>query len=398
LELWNYVVECLQVLARCTHIVTGIAWIGASFYFVWLDDHLEKPAAEDLKAKGVDGELWAVHGGGFYNPQKYMVAPKNLPDRLHWFYWESYSTWLSGVVLLLLTYIYQAKGMLYDPQIYSNVSPTAMGFSVFAILATSWFGYDAICRFFAHREKLVTILTVSLIVAVAVFNHLLYTGRGAYLVTGACLATIMTANVFFVIIPGQRQVIQSMKRGESVDPIYGQRGKQRSVHNTYFTLPVIFAMLSNHFGQLTGSDHRLLILFMMMGAGAVVRRYFVLRHKGVASPWYWILAILLVTLSFVLASPASLTRGANVDGSAPQRIADDVALSIVRERCMPCHSAQPTLVSLPPKGLVFSDLSSIQLKRSQIYEQVGVTKIMPLGNLTHMSDLEREQLSEWAKP
>lgn len=395
--LWSYFVECLQVLVRSTHIVTGIAWIGASFYFVWLDNHLEKPTEKDLQAKGVDGALWAVHGGGFYNPQKYLVAPKDLPQNLHWFYWESYSTWLSGFALLTLTYLYQAKGMLYDPSRFTEITPGVMSLSVLMVFVLAWLIYDGICRLFEGRPEIVAVLTVILIVAMAVLNDWLYTPRAAYLVTGAAIATLMSANVFFVIIPGQRKVVELMRRGEVVDPIYGQRGKQRSVHNTYFTLPVIFAMLSNHFGMFLNSPWRLVELLLMMAAGVLVRRFFVLRHKG-QHRWVLVLAsVLLVGMAFLLASPFIESSHASAsDGVHAQSVSNVEIQAIIARRCVGCHSERPTLIGMTPKGLSLEDLQTIQSKRQLIFEQVVVTKVMPLGNITQMTDYERKVIETWA--
>lgn len=241
----GYILDWANMLLRWLHVITAIAWIGSSFYFVWLDNSLTRPNASDLKEKGVDGELWAVHGGGFYNPQKYLTAPKTLPENLHWFYWESYSTWMSGFALLVVLYLFNASTFLIDKNVYDMSPGAAVGFAV-SYLVIGWVVYDSICRFFGKSDRTVGIL-VALYVAVAAFVAChVFSGRAAFLLTGAMIATIMSANVLFWIIPGQRKVVAALKAGQPVDPIHGKRGKQRSVHNTYFTLPVLFEIGRAH--------------------------------------------------------------------------------------------------------------------------------------------------------
>ncbi|HNJ84757.1 MAG TPA: urate hydroxylase PuuD, partial [Piscinibacter sp.] len=247
-----YVLDWVNLLLRWAHVIVAIAWIGSSFYFVFLDNSLTKPSAPDLVEKGVDGELWAVHGGGFYHPQKYMVAPKSLPPHLHWFYWESYSTWLTGFALFTVLYLYQAGTFLIDRNLYAW-SPAGAIAAALGFLVVFWAVYDGICRVFGQREGGDRIVGIGVTITVILASWLacqLFAGRAAFLLVGAMLATAMSANVFFWIIPGQRTVMAQMKAGEPVDPVHGQRAKQRSVHNTYFTLPVLIAMLSNHYGFL----------------------------------------------------------------------------------------------------------------------------------------------------
>ncbi len=247
-----YLIDWVNLLLRWAHVITAIAWIGSSFYFVFLDNSLTPPSSDDLKAKGVDGELWAVHGGGFYHPQKYLVAPKRLPEHLHWFYWESYWTWITGFALFTVLYLFNASTFLVDKSVYDWSPGAAIGVSL-SFLVVFWVIYDAICRAFGQRSSgdlIVGVLVFVFIVAASWIACQLFAGRAAFLLVGAMIATAMSANVFFWIIPGQRKVIAQMKAGQPVDPIHGQRAKQRSVHNTYFTLPVLVAMLSNHYGWL----------------------------------------------------------------------------------------------------------------------------------------------------
>jgi uncharacterized membrane protein len=385
----SYTLEWLQLIFRCLHIVTAIAWIGASFYFVWLDNHLRRPTAKDLQDKGVDGELWAVHGGGFYNPQKYMVAPQTLPKDLHWFYWESYSTWLSGFGLLVLVYFYNAKAMMVDPEVMDITGSQAIGLTLVFFVA-AWLIYDGICRVFAKFESVVGILTALLICLVSFATSHVFSGRAAFLVTGAAIATIMTANVLFVIIPGQRRVIELMRSGDVVDPRYGKRGKQRSVHNTYFTLPVLFAMLSGHFSFISLHPDRWLLLVAMMFVGFLVRQFFVLRHFGKNS---WSLlagASLVLLLVFLRLAPVDASQSST---SATATL-DDVS-AIIERRCVQCHSDNPTLADAPQKNVNFSRAGEIEAHASNIYLQVVQQKIMPIGNITKITDGERDTIKRW---
>src|ERR1700761_76587 len=274
----GYLLDWGNLLIRWLHIITGIAWIGSSFYFVWLDNYLLE-AAPAGGGPQVAGELWAVHGGGFYRARKYRVAPAVLPRTLHWFYWEAYSTWLSGMGLLGLLYFLQADAYLIDPAVRMLSHGAAVAIAV-GILIGSWLVYDALCRSALGRS------TVKLAIAVAAFACLLawglcalFSGRGAFIMFGAAIGTIMVANVFFVIIPGQRELVRARTEGREVDPAPGLRGKQRSVHNTYFTLPVLFVMISNHYAMTYGAHFNWLVLIDMSFAGVCIRAWFVARHK-----------------------------------------------------------------------------------------------------------------------
>ncbi|HLO96806.1 MAG TPA: urate hydroxylase PuuD, partial [Burkholderiaceae bacterium] len=307
----SYLLDWANLLLRWLHVVTAIAWIGASFYFVWLDNHLLKPVSPDLKARGVDGELWAVHGGGFYNPQKYLVAPPDLPQHLHWFYWESYWTWMSGFALFTVLYLFNAESFLIDRRVHDWSAPAAIA-SALGFLSAGWLVYDQICRRFGHRKDgsigndgLVLGLIAVFVACAAWAACQLFAGRAAFLIVGAMIATIMSANVFFWIIPGQKQVIADMRAGRPVSPIHGQRGKQRSVHNTFLTAPVLVSMLSNHYGMLYSHAWNWVVLILLMLGGALTRTWFVKRHKGVnAWPLLVVVALMLATLLW-LVKPAS---------------------------------------------------------------------------------------------
>jgi uncharacterized membrane protein len=275
-----YFIDWLSLFGRWVHLITGIAWIGSSFYFVWLDNHLRPPADPELSKKGVGGELWSVHGGGFYNAHKYKVAPEKLPGTLHWFYWEAYSTFLSGLFLLCLLYFGQAEIYLIDPSIAPLAKPAAIAIAV-AFLAGGWLIYDMLCRTPLARSGVQLGIVLSALLTIAAWGLCnLFSGRGAYIVFGAMLGTIMVANVFFVIIPGQREMVRAKQEGREPDPGPGIKGKLRSTHNTYFTLPVLFTMISNHYAVTYGAQYNWLVLLAISAAGVLIRVYFVARHKA----------------------------------------------------------------------------------------------------------------------
>ncbi|WP_164963178.1 urate hydroxylase PuuD [Rubrivivax sp. JA1026] len=389
----TYLLDWANLLLRWAHVITAIAWIGSSFYFVFLDSSLEPPADPELKRKGVDGELWAVHGGGFYNPQKYLVAPKALPDKLHWFFWESYSTWLTGFGLFTVLYLFQAGTFLVD-RTRLDWAPGAAVAAALAFLAVFWIVYDLICRTLGRRaggDKLVGAAIAVVVVFAAWLACQLFAGRAAFLLVGAMMATAMSANVFFWIIPGQRTVIAQMKAGQPVDPVHGQRAKQRSVHNTYFTLPVLIAMLSNHYGWLTQGTHNWAVLVVLMAAGAAIRQFFVARHKaklkGVQPPWgYAAAGVALIAALIVWLAPAP--RAPQAASAAPVTLAQVQA--VVEQRCVVCHNAQ-----LQQKNVALHTPELVRQHAQAIYQQAVVLKAMPLNNATGISDDERVLLARW---
>ena len=412
-----YLLDWLNLLLRWLHVITAIAWIGSSFYFVWLDNSLVAPTDPELKEKGVGGELWAVHGGGFYNPQKYLLAPKALPEHLHWFYWESYSTWLSGFALFSLLYLFNANVFLVDRNVF-DMSASMAGGTAIAFLLFNWLIYDAICSTIGDRpgaDRLVNLLVgLQVIVSVWAACHL-FSGRAAFLISGASLATIMSANVLMWIIPGQRKMVASMRAGQAPDPIHGKRGKQRSVHNTYFTLPVLFAMLSNHYSMTYSAPHNWLVLLFIMAAGALIRQFFVLRHKGVYNWWYPGAAVVLLLAVIIWMSPAMQARPAApaaaaatpveaagaataaTPAPAPSPSAGGFAQvqQVIQARCIQCHAAKPTLMPVPGKGVLLDSPDNIAQHAQQIYQQAVVQKSMPLGNMTHITDDERAVIGKW---
>ena len=387
-----YVLEWVNLLLRWAHVITGIAWIGASFYFVGLDNSLAPPADEKDKAKGIGGELWAVHGGGFYHQQKYPVSPARLPEHLHWSMWESYSTWITGFALFTVLYLYNASTFLIDKTLF-DWSPAAAIVTAIGFFIAFWVIYDAICRVFG-RGKNGDITVGALIFAFIVFASWLschlFAGRAAFLLVGAMMATTMSGNVFFWIIPGQRKVVASLRAGTPVDPVHGQRGKQRSVHNTYFTLPVLFTMLSNHYGFAYGARYNWLVLVALMLAGALIRMSFVLRHKALATgqpvPWrYAVIGTLLVVGVAVAVAPAPQPA---VAAAAPATFAQ--VQGVVAQRCVLCHNAQ-----LMSKNVRLDSADEIAKHAQTIYQQVVVLKAMPMNNATQITDAERALIGRW---
>ena len=385
-----YVVDWLNLLARWVHFVTGIAWIGSSFYFIWLDNSLEAPQDSDNDGKDVAGELWSVHGGGFYHAQKYRVAPRELPATLHWFKWEAYATWLSGVFLLGLVYWYGAEVYLIDRGVADIAPVPAVGLAA-GILVAGWIIYDLLCKSPLGRNE--GALAMALLLGVSVLAWGLcqvFSGRGAYIHFGAVLGTIMVANVFFVIIPGQKRMVDAFARGESPDAGDGIRAKQRSVHNTYFTLPVLFVMTSNHYAMTYNHRYGWLILVAFTLAGALIRIFFVSRHKGRPASWPIIVAALI--LLAVAAAIAPRSRAESDDVVSLERIR-----SVIESRCTTCHSDSPTHVAFPaaPSGVVFDTNEQILAEAERIHQQTVVLRSMPIGNLTAISEDERALIDAW---
>ncbi len=390
-----YLLDWANLLLRWAHVVVAIAWIGSSFYFVFLDNSLTRPDDPALKDTGVDGELWAVHGGGFYHPQKYLVAPKKMPENLHWFYWESYSTWLTGFALFTVLYLFNAGTFLVDKSVY-DWSPAAAIVASLGFLVVCWFVYDLICRAFGQKKNGDLIVGVGVLVFVVFASWLacqLFAGRAAFLLVGAMLATTMSANVFFWIIPGQRTVVAQLKAGQPVDPIHGWRAKQRSVHNTYFTLPVLIAMLSNHYGWLYSGQRNWLVLVLLMLAGALIRHSFVARHKarvqGKRVPWEHagVGTAALLGLAIWLAPPPP---SAAARLAAAQPVSFAAVQTVIEQRCAMCHNAQ-----LQSKNVALHTPELIQQHAQQVYQQASVLKLMPMNNATQITDAERALIKRW---
>jgi len=388
----TYLLDWANLLLRWLHVIVAIAWIGSSFYFVFLDSSLTPPEDEQLKKDGVSGELWALHGGGFYHPVKFSGAPPKLPEHLHWFYWESYSTWLSGFALFLISYLWSPSVYLIDPNIM-QWSPAGAIAAALAFLVVFWLLYDAICRTLGqtdHGDAKVGALVLVLVCIAAYAATQMFAGRAAFLLMGAMLATSMSANVFFWIIPGQRTVVADIKAGRPVDPIHGKRGKQRSVHNTYFTLPVLFSMLSNHYSFTYAHPQNWLILIGMMFAGAAIRQFFVMRHgfKLGRNPHPWPYAA--VGVVALLALIVWLKPAPAVAVAVPDKVGYAELKPVIEQRCVMCHGE-----ALQSKNVRLDSPASLKQHAQTVYQQVVVMKLMPMNNATGLTDGERALFSKW---
>jgi uncharacterized membrane protein len=380
-----YANEWLDLLVRWLHVIAAIAWIGASFYFIALDNHLRPPTDEADNERGVGGEAWEIHGGGFYQVQKYRVAPRTLPEPLHWFKWEAYTTWLSGFALLIVLYYVNANTYLIDRSVADLRPWQAIGISV-ALLAAAWLVYDGLCRLIPNDLALAAVLLVLVTLAAWGVSHL-FSGRAEYIQIGAMLGTMMAGNVVFVIIPAHWELVRAKQAGREPDAAAGLRAKQRSIHNNYLTLPVVFTMISNHFPITYGHSYSWLILVALLVIGAWVRHFFNLRQTGRTAWLIPVTAALAIAVLAVAIRPHSSSGGTAVPFTRAQ--------AIVEARCVPCHSAQPTKVDSPPMGIVFDTPKQITAQASLI-EQVAVrTKVMPLGNQTGMTQAERDALGAW---
>ncbi|TML50534.1 MAG: urate hydroxylase PuuD [Actinobacteria bacterium] len=382
-----YANEWLDLLVRWLHVVAAIAWIGSSFYFIALDNHLRPPKDEADAERGVGGEAWEIHGGGFYQVQKYRVAPKTLPEPLYWFKWEAYTTWLSGFALLIVLYYFNANTYLIDKSVADLRPWQAIAISV-ALLVAAWLVYDGLCRVIPNDVALAAVLLVLVTLAAWGVSHL-FSGRAEYIQIGAMLGTMMAGNVFFVIIPAHWELIRAKQAGREPSAAAGLRAKQRSVHNNYLTLPVVFTMISNHFPITYGHSYSWLILVALLVIGAWVRHFFNLRHTGRTAWWIPVTAALAIAAVAVAIRPHGSSGGTAVPFTRAQ--------AIVQARCVPCHSAHPTKVDVAPMGLVFDTPKQIHAQASLIEQVAVTTKVMPLGNETGMTQAERDTLGAWIR-
>ncbi len=391
-----YLADWLALAVRWLHLIAGIAWIGASFYFVWLDNRLQAPSPPNDE---LAGELWAVHGGGFYRAQKYRIAPPELPPTLHWFYWEAYTTWLSGFALLCLLYFAHAEAYLIDPAVWPVPKAGAIAIALL-VLVSAWVLYDALCRSPLQRRPGALGLALAVLFAIEAYALCsLFSGRGAFLLFGSSLGSIMVANVLFVIIPGQRELVRAKRAQRPPDPAPGLRGKQRSVHNTYLTLPVLFLMISPHYPMTFGARHNALVLLAMSLAGAGIRAWFVARHRHAQWRPFAVAAATAAVLAIVVLVAALAPRSSPTTAARVGLPADEVGRVrfIVAQRCVPCHATRPVLAGLTaaPNGLVLEDLDQLMRHLPQVQQQVA-SNAMPLGNLTGMTADERALLLRWA--
>ncbi|NIZ11471.1 urate hydroxylase PuuD [Pseudooceanicola sp. HF7] len=392
----------LEFAVRWTHVITGIAWIGSSFYFIALDLGLHR---HDKLPQGVGGEEWQVHGGGFYHVQKYLVAPSNMPDDLVWFKWESYSTWLSGFALLMLVYYLGADFYLIDPAVMDLSRWQAVTISVLS-LGLGWVIYDFICKskFGDNNTRLMLGLYVILVCLAWFYTHV-FSGRAALLHLGAFTATIMSANVFFIIMPNQRIVVDDLKAGRTPDAKYGKIAKQRSTHNNYLTLPVIFMMLSNHYPLAFSTEYTWIIASLVFLMGVTIRHFFNSVHSRQGTPWWtWLVtAILFLAVMWLSTAPLWMNDDGDEDARVVTRFAQaegfEQVHDIVLGRCSMCHSAEPFYDGIlwAPKGVRLDNATQITRNARAIYLQAGLSHAMPPANVSFIEEDERQAIRDWYK-
>jgi uncharacterized membrane protein len=379
--------DWLELGLRWLHVVAGIVWIGTSFYFVALDNHLGRPRVPE---EDVAGESWEIHGGGFYRMSKYRVAPDELPEPLHWFKWEAYTTWLSGFGLLAVLYYANAETYLIDKSVADIPVAAAIGISLIG-LAAAWVVYDVACLVF-KSDLVIGLLLLGMVVGSAYGAGQVFSGRAAYLQVGAMLGTIMAANVLFNIIPAHWELIRAKEAGRTPDAAPALEAKRRSVHNNYLTLPVVFTMISNHYAFAYEHEHAWLVLVALTLIGAWIRHFFNLRHAGRTVWWIPVSAVAAAVLLAVAIRP---DEGSGGRPEAP--VDEQKAVAIVQQRCVPCHSQNPTQEGFDaaPAGVVLETREQIVDQADAVEEQAVRTKAMPLGNVTEMTDEEREALGAW---
>ncbi|MBA3384217.1 MAG: urate hydroxylase PuuD [Actinobacteria bacterium] len=387
-----YLVDWLDLLIRWLHVVAAIVWIGTSFYFVALDSHLLPQRKQQDGDEGVGGESWEIHGGGFYRIHKFRVAPETIPEPLHWYKWEAYTTWLSGFALLVVLYYLDADTYLVDPSVRDIGTGTAIAISI-VLLALAWLVYDGLCRLLGNRELLLAAALVAFVAASAYTASELFSSRAMPIQLGAMLGTMMVGNVLAVIIPGHWELVHAKRAGREPNPVHGIRGKQRSVHNNYLTLPVVLAMLGPHFPFAFSRAHGWLVLVALMLVGAWIRLYFNLRHRG-RTVWAIPASAALAVFAIAIAIRPDDAEPADTAAVPFARVA-----SIVEQRCTVCHSLTPTdpSFSSPPGGIAFDTPEQIRTRAGAIEEQAVRTRAMPLGNATGMTDAERELLGRWIR-
>ena len=382
--------EWLSLIIRWLHVVAGIAWIGSSFYFIHLDLSLKSRADQP---QGVHGDAWQVHGGGFYHMVKYLVAPAHMPDELTWFKWEAYTTWLSGFALLVVVYYLGAELYLIDKSVLDLTAPAAAAVA-FGSLVLAWLFYEAPCRspLGRHEVALALVGYVFLVGLTYAFTHV-FSGRGAFTQIGALIGTIMVANVFIIVIPNQKKTVAALLAGKAPDPRWGEEAKQRSVHNNYLTLPVVFLMISNHYPLMFATRFNWLIVAIVLAVGPVIRHFFNSRHEGKGSPWWtWgVAAAGMIAVAWL--------SGAGPGGTAPraQKLDIKAAENTVLTRCSMCHRNEPLWpgIHAPPNGVVLDDPENIRRHARLIEINAVRSHAMPPGNITEITPEERQILAAW---
>lgn len=381
----------LALLVRWAHFIVGIAWIGASFYFNWLENHLERQNKPD----DIAGDLWAVHGGGFYYLKKFAVAPGELPPTLHWFKWEAYTTWISGMALLIIVFYWNAETYMLNPSLTGVSAAMSIGIGILSLLS-SWVVYDLLCRSpLSKREWLLGLAILGWFVLLAWTLNEWLSARAAYIHVGAAIGTVMVANVFRVIIPGQKDLVSAVTENRKPDPSKGLKGLQRSRHNNYFTLPVLFIMISGHFPATYGSANNWLVLLVFSLAAVAIRHYFNIRHLPGSKIWPLIIAFCLLVGLIVATAPTA--RPTAMPGMPKTVVETSEAYAIIQERCVVCHSPSPEFAgfTVAPLGVELDSEEKLGKHAERVNQTVAVLRTMPLGNFTQMTDKEREQIALW---
>ena len=387
-----YFFDWLQLIFRWLHLITGIAWIGASFYFVWLDNSLEEPP-QWKKDKGIKGDLWSIHGGGIYEVAKYEHAPEKMPETLHWFKWEAYTTWLTGMVLLIVIFYLGADSYLIDKRVADLTQLQAIGLGL-GFLVSGWVIYELLCK--SPLAKNGFLLGGVLIAIAVVYSYALthlFSGRGAYIHMGAVIGTIMVGNVFRVIMPSQRALVAAIENGEQPDPAWGIKAKLHSTHNNYLTLPLLFIMISNHYPMTYSHEYSWLVLLAIIAISAFARHYFNLQHKGIQRPIILVVAaIAAATLAFAISpKPATAPAGGFQSSQIPE------VETILIQRCATCHSAAPSdeVFTAAPLGVILDSLADMKRWAPRIKARSVDTADMPFMNKTEMTALERQLVGSW---
>jgi len=383
----------LSLLLRWAHFIVGIAWIGASFYFNWLENHLQR----ENQSEGTAGDLWAVHGGGFYYLRKLTGVPGELPPALHWFKWEAYTTWISGMALLIIVFYWNAQTYMLNPGI-SGVTPSAaIGIGILSLLG-SWIFYDVLCcSRLSRQEWLVTLLIFAWFTLLAWILNTWLSGRAAYIHVGAAIGTIMVANVFRVIIPAQKDLVNAVTGNRKPDPSKGLGALQRSRHNNYFTLPVLFIMISGHFPATYGHTYNWLVLLVFSLAAVAIRHYFNIRHLPGFRAWPLIPAVLLLAGLIIATAPEP--RPVSKPGETATTITTSEIFTIVQQRCIKCHAPVPDFEAFTsaPLGVELDNEQKLLQHAGRVYQTVVTQRTMPLGNLTQITDTERHKIASWFK-
>ncbi len=383
-----------EMLVRWVHVIAGIGWIGSSFYFVHLDLSLKSGSNLPEKASG---DAWQVHGGGFYHMVKYMVAPDHMPSELTWFKWEAYATWITGMGLLVIVFYLEAELFLIDRSVLDISAAAAILISIGSLIA-GWIIYDLLCRSpLGKNELLLGVVGFVFLTLASYLFTLIFSSRGAFVHIGALIGTIMVANVLMVVIPGQRKVVAALIKGEKPEAIHGIRGKQRSVHNNYLTLPVIFIMVSNHYPLAFATRWNWVIVSLTLLIGVVIRHFYNTRHKGEASPWWtWAVAAICM-VAIVWLSQLGPANGARVQAEPSAEVAMGDVEEVIIGRCSMCHAREPLWegIIVPPKGVILEDVEHIRKNARNVAMQAVWTRAMPPGNITEMEQEERQLLANW---